>query len=293
MNSFTFNHWILAARLKTLSTVFAPIFLISAFSYRFYSVDWVVFFTALLATFFIQVGTNFANDYYDYISGADSFREAGFKRATQSGLISPSHMKRAFILMFCCAFLSGIYLMYLGGPVIVLIGICSILFGYLYTGGPYPLGYHGLGDLTVFLFYGPVAVLGMQFLYISHITFSGFMLSLVPGFLSVGILVVNNLRDIESDKKANKLTLAVRFGKRFSQLEYCICLFFPLIISIGFMMVYKHYLYVFISIIPFLVFSTLFVRIFTARDSDLNHVLVDTSKLLFFQSTFLSLGLIL
>ncbi len=175
---------------------------------------------AALGALFIQIGTNFANDYFDFKKGTDDGDRLGPTRATQAGWVTPSAMKTATAIAFGIAFLIGIYLVFRGGWPVVAIGLTSILFGVLYTGGPCPLGYNGLADIFVLIFFGPVAVGGTYYVQTLTITTPVIMAGLAPGLFSVAILTVNNLRDIENDRAGGKKTLAVRFGKRFSIVEY-------------------------------------------------------------------------
>jgi 1,4-dihydroxy-2-naphthoate octaprenyltransferase len=189
---------------------------------------------ALVGAVLIQVGTNFANDYYDAVKGADTDDREGFTRVTAGGLIEPAQVRRATIVTFGLAILVGTYLVYVGGLPIVVVGLSSIAAGVLYTGGPYPYGYHGLGDLFVFVFFGLVAVTGTY--YVQAVTATADPLTLgVPagtvtldavlagaavGALATCILVVNNIRDRETDREAGKRTLAVILGYRLSRVEY-------------------------------------------------------------------------
>ncbi len=178
---------------------------------------------ALWGAIWIQIGTNFSNDYFDYSSGADKGERLGPLRVTQAGLVSPSTMKRATALAFGLAFAAGIYLVWRGGWPVVAVGLCSILFGLMYTGGPYPLGYHGWGDIFVLIFFGPVAVAGTYYVQTLQVDWRPVIAGLAPGLLSVAILTVNNLRDIETDRAAGKKTLPARFGRAFARLEFLLC----------------------------------------------------------------------
>ncbi|AKH97796.1 1,4-dihydroxy-2-naphthoate polyprenyltransferase [Halanaeroarchaeum sulfurireducens] len=189
---------------------------------------------ALLGAELIQIGTNFANDYFDAIKGADTDERDGFTRVTQSGLIPPQQVKLATMVTYGLAFLIGVYLVAVGGVPIVIIGLASILAGITYTGGPYPFGYHGLGDLFVFVFFGVVAVTGTYYVQAASLLAGAFPLGIPPGTitrdvivaslpmgaLNTAILVINNVRDIETDRATGKITLAVRLGYNGSRLEY-------------------------------------------------------------------------
>jgi len=182
----------------------------------------------------IQIGTNFANDYYDAIQGADTEAREGFTRVTQAGIIAPESVKRAMYLTFAAAIAVGSYLVYIGGLPILIIGLVSVASGIAYTGGPYPLGYHGLGDLFVFVFFGVIAVMGTYYVQAAAlvaaplsttippgtVTWTAFLASLPVAAISTNILVVNNIRDKKEDTTTGKRTLAVRFGYRVSRLEY-------------------------------------------------------------------------
>ncbi len=177
----------------------------------------------LIGALLIQVGTNLANDYSDGIKGTDSER-LGPPRAVASGLIEPQVMKGAIILTFLAVGIPGLYIIYRGGWPFLVIGLASIVCGLAYTGGPYPLGYHGWGELFVLVFFGPVAVGGTYYLQTYVLPPEVLIASLAPGLLSVAILTVNNLRDIEGDHEAGKKTLAVRFGVLFAKAEYVLCI---------------------------------------------------------------------
>ncbi|MDH3889933.1 MAG: 1,4-dihydroxy-2-naphthoate polyprenyltransferase [candidate division Zixibacteria bacterium] len=218
--------WFSAARPKTLPAAVAPVIIGTSMAYA----DGVMVILPALAALFgavmIQIGTNLANDYYDFIKGADRADRIGPTRLTQAGLISPRSMKRAAFVVFGIAMLAGCYLVWRGGWPIVAVGLTSILFGVLYTGGPFPLGYHGLGELFVLVFFGPVAVAGAYYVQALNINFAPIMAGLAPGLISVAILVVNNLRDIDNDRAAGKRTLAVRLGRTFARWEYTLSVLF-------------------------------------------------------------------
>ena len=177
-------------------------------------------FAALAGALLIQIGTNFANDYFDYLKGADNEERLGPLRVTQAGYVAPKTMFRNFVLTFGFAALVGLSLVYRGGWPIVLIGLLSIASGILYTAGPWPLGYLGLGDLFVLIFFGPVAVCGTFYVQALEVPEIVFYAGLGPGMLATALLAVNNLRDEPTDRKAGKLTLAVRFGPAFARAEY-------------------------------------------------------------------------
>lgn len=177
---------------------------------------------ALLGALLIQIGTNLANDVFDYQKGADTTARLGPLRVTQAGLLSPGQVLAGMWLTFGLAVLIGIYLVVLGGWPIVVIGLLSIASGIAYTGGPFPLGYRGLGDLFVFIFFGLVAVCGTYYVQAGAVSTAAWWASVPIGLLATAILVVNNLRDIDTDRAAGKKTLAVRFGAKGAQAEYAL-----------------------------------------------------------------------
>lgn len=189
---------------------------------------------ALVGAALIQIGTNFANDYYDAVKGVDTDDREGFTRVTQSGLIPPAQVKRAMYATFALAILVGVYLVWVGGVPILAIGLASVVSGIAYAGGPYPLGSHGLGDLFVFVFFGVVAVMGTFYVQAASVlaapfptaipagtvTLAAFVASLPVAAVSTNIMVVNNVRDLETDREAGKTTLAVLLGYRASRAEF-------------------------------------------------------------------------
>ncbi len=226
----TLSIWLLAARPKTLWAGIAPVLIGSVLAYADNQFHFLSAFAALLGSIFIQIGTNFANDYYDFKKGADTHHRIGPTRATQAGLVKPKAMLKATTIMFTIAFCIGIYIVYRGGWPIVTIGLFSILFGVLYTGGPFPIGYLGLGELFVLFFFGIIAVAGTYWVQALTINSAVILAGIPPGLLSSAVLVVNNLRDVVTDKAANKRTLAVRFGASFARFEYVSCVLLAIII---------------------------------------------------------------
>jgi 1,4-dihydroxy-2-naphthoate polyprenyltransferase len=216
--------WLLAARPKTLWAGMCPVLIGTAMAYAAGALHLASAIAALLGAVLIQIGTNFANDYYDFLKGADTEERVGPTRATQAGLVTPVQMRNATALVLALAFVVGLYLVYRGGWPILLIGVLSIAFAVLYTGGPYPLAYLGLGDVFVLVFFGPVAVGGTYYVQALELPGEVLIAGLAPGLFSVAILTVNNLRDIESDRRSGKRTLPARFGMRFGRAEYAVAL---------------------------------------------------------------------
>ena len=214
--------WLMAARVRTLPAAIAPVLVGTAAAVEQAGELPRVggFVVALLGSILIQIGTNLANDYSDARRGADTADRLGPVRVTSTGLVTPRRVLVATWLAFAAAVACGVYLAFLAGPVILLIGALSIAAGVLYTGGPRPYGYAGLGELFVFLFFGLVAVNGSYYVQLEEIDFLPVGLSVAVGFLSTAILVVNNLRDIDTDRRADKRTLAVRIGRERTRRFY-------------------------------------------------------------------------
>jgi 1,4-dihydroxy-2-naphthoate octaprenyltransferase len=183
-------------------------------------VRWGALAAALLGAVFIQVGTNLANDVFDHEKGADTAERLGPTRVTQAGLLTPAEVRRGMMVAFGLAVAAGAYLVAVGGPVIVAIGLASIASGVAYTGGPYPLGYNGLGDVFVFVFFGLVAVCGTAFVATGALPMLAWWAAVPVGALATAVLVVNNVRDRSTDVRAGKRTLVVRFGRAFGVAEY-------------------------------------------------------------------------
>jgi 1,4-dihydroxy-2-naphthoate octaprenyltransferase len=212
--------WILAARVPTLPAAVVPVLVGTAAAWADGYFRAGPFVAALVAALLIQIGTNLANDYFDFRKGADTAERLGPIRITQSALVPPETVRTATIVTFGAAALIGGYLTVVGGLPILVIGVLSIAAGVLYTGGPWPLAYHGLGDLTVFVFFGLVAVVGTAYLLAGSVGPATLVYALPVAALVTAILVVNNLRDIATDRVARKYTLAVRLGPRGTRIEY-------------------------------------------------------------------------
>jgi 1,4-dihydroxy-2-naphthoate octaprenyltransferase len=215
-----FRIWLMAARPRTLPAAVAPVLVgtaLAGFAHVFHPLR---FLAALLSAIFIQVGTNLSNDYSDARRGADTEDRLGPVRVTAGGLVPPKQVLVATYLTFGLAVLAGIYLIVVAGWQLLLVGAASILAGVLYTGGPRPYGYEGLGEVFVFLFFGIVAVAGSFFVQVKHLPWEAFALAVPVGLLASAILVVNNFRDIDTDRRAGKRTLAVRLGRERTRMLY-------------------------------------------------------------------------
>ncbi|MGE0784984.1 MAG: 1,4-dihydroxy-2-naphthoate polyprenyltransferase [Sandaracinaceae bacterium] len=216
--------WLKASRPATLTAAVVPVAVGTACAHLEHGLAWMPALAALFGAIWIQIGTNFANDVYDAEKGADTEERLGPPRAVATGAISARAMKGAMIFAFACASLCGVYLVATAGWPILVIGVLSILSGIAYTGGPYPLGYHGLGDVFVFVFFGLVAVCGTAFVQLHSVPTSAWIASVPVGALATAILVVNNLRDRETDAVVGKRTLAVRLGAKGVITQYALLL---------------------------------------------------------------------
>ncbi len=213
--------WIMAARPRTLPAAISPVIVGTAVAVA--AVDSLrvgAFVAALLGSIFIQIGTNLANDYSDAKRGADAVDRLGPVRVTAAGLVAPRRVLAATWIAFGAAVAAGIYLAILAGPIILAVGAASIVAGVLYTGGPRPYGYEGLGEVFVFVFFGLVAVNGSYFVQLERLDVLPAALSVLIGLLTSAILIVNNIRDMDTDRRAGKLTFAVRAGRRRARLVF-------------------------------------------------------------------------
>ena len=214
----------LAIRPRTLPAAAAGVIMGSALAWRdgFFRLDGAL--TCLLSALLLQIGSNLANDVFDFERGADTSERLGPVRVTQAGLLRPSQVKIGMIVVFALAAVFGLYLVWLGGWPIAMIGIAAILSAIAYTGGPFPLGYYGLGDLFVFMFFGLASVAGTYYIQAGFVSAAAWWMTIPPGLIITAILVVNNLRDLENDRKAGKRTLAVMLGEPATKTQYLICM---------------------------------------------------------------------
>ncbi len=294
MNTSNLKIWVEAARPKTLAAAFVPVLIGATIAYQDELINWMATTVALLCAFLIQIGTNFANDYFDFVKGADTDERIGFERATAKGLISPKTMLNATIICMALAFIFGLYLVWIGGTVVLIIGLFSLLFGVLYTGGPFPLGYNGLGDLFVFIFFGIVAVMTTYYVNALAWSMDTFWASLAVGALCTNILVVNNLRDVEQDKIAGKKTLGVLFGETMLKVEYTFMLILAFAIPAHFYFQLDYEVWIFF---PFLILPVALLHtktIWTETEKrNLNQQLEKTAKFMTIFGLLFSIGIIL
>ncbi|MEM7410177.1 MAG: 1,4-dihydroxy-2-naphthoate polyprenyltransferase [Myxococcota bacterium] len=212
--------WWLASRPRTLPLAVAPVAVGTAVAAHTAEPQWLPALGALAGALCLQIGSNFVNDFADAEKGADTEARQGPPRAVQQGWLTAHQMRRGAVLAFGLAFLVGLYLVAVGGWPILALGLVSIAAGYAYTGGPYPLGYHGLGDVAVFLFFGLGAVCGTVWVQLGTLPLEAWWAALPVGALATAVLCVNNLRDVATDRVAGKRTLAVRFGETAARAEY-------------------------------------------------------------------------
>lgn len=285
--------WWIACRPKTLSAAAVPVAVGSAVAYRLGGFAWQPALAALVGALLLQIGSNFANDVFDFEKGADTHARLGPLRAVQAGLVTPRAMRRGMVLVFGLALLVGVYLTLVAGPVIVLIGLLSIASAILYTAGPYPLGYHGLGDVFVLIFFGFVAVCGTVFVQLNTVPALAIWAAIPVGSLATAILVVNNVRDRNTDVLANKRTLAVRFGSRAGQIEYLLLIVAAYLVPLLLMVQGELGMLAALpcSTLPWAVVLTR--RVFRDRGALLNRSLVGTAQLLLVFGVLFALALTL
>jgi 1,4-dihydroxy-2-naphthoate octaprenyltransferase len=286
--------WLLAARPRTLPVALAPVLVGTALALAEGAARALPAVAALLGALLLQVGANFANDLFDSEKGADGDDRIGPPRAMQLGLVSARQMRFAIGCSFGAAALLGAYLVFVGGWPIVAIGLASIAAGLAYTGGPFPFGYRGLGDIAVFLFFGPVAVAGSHYVQVLSASWLALAASLPIGALATAILVVNNLRDIDSDARVGKRTLAVRIGPRATRFEYAGLLTFAYAMVPGFWLLgfASPWVTLPLSTLPWAL--RLARRIAASSDGPgLNQALADTARLTLAFSLLFSIGWLL
>lgn len=283
--------WWIAIRPKTLPAAIVPVLVGVACAAHVGQVRWAPSLAALTGALLLQIGSNFANDVYDFEKGADGHERVGPARAVASGYISPQAMKRGMGLVFGLALLVGLYLTVTSGPLIMLIGVASIVAAIAYTGGPYPLGYNGLGEVFVLLFFGFVAVCGTCFVNLGRVPELGVWSSIPVGALASAILVVNNVRDEDTDRRSGKRTLVVRFGRRSGIVQYAVFLGLAYLAPL---LLVSRQLAHFAVLAPLLTlpWGLRLLRALSAqRGPALNATLAQTAQLLLAYGVLLSMGL--
>lgn len=283
------NPWIQAARPKTLFASIGPVILGTSIAFKNYDIFLTdIFVITLICALLLQISSNYINDYFDSVKGTDNEDRLGPLRVTQHGLLTTTQIQKGFMTTLGLALLLGMYLMINGGTPIILIGLSSMWFAYAYTGGPFPLSYNGLGEVAAFVFFGPVAVMGTTYLQSHVFDLPTFIIGCGVGFISALILAINNLRDIHSDAKTTKKTLAVIFGESFQRRLALSFLLFANLAVIGFALLQNNY-YLLLTLILVIPFLKTWKHIYQGEISkELNNRLAETGKYLFLYCLVLS-----
>jgi 1,4-dihydroxy-2-naphthoate octaprenyltransferase len=292
-NKNIFNSWLLASRPKTLLAAVVPVMVGSALAIsmkRFFLPYSIV---ALLCSILIQIGTNFTNDLYDYLKGSDTVKRKGPRRVLAAGLISVKEMKLAIILVFGLTFLLGLYLVYSVGLLILWVGIFAILAGIIYTAGPFPLAYNGLGDVFVFIFFGIIGTMGTFYIHTQEISLLAVVVSIPAGALITNILVVNNYRDIEEDREANKKTLAVLMGRVFSRWQFILLVTLAYLTTILLHIYFNYSIWILLPLSTIPIAVILIKMFYTLNGEELNKTLELSAKFAGLFGLLFSIGLIL
>lgn len=285
--------WIMAARPATLTAAFAPVAVGTACAWRVGGFRWDAALAALIGALLIQIATNFANDMFDFEKGADTEERLGPTRAAQAGLLSVAQLRRGIIVSFALALGTGVYLTWIAGPAVVAIGLASMAAGLAYTGGPFPLAYNGLGDVFVMVFFGFVAVCGTTFVQALYVPETAWLASIPIGALATGILVVNNVRDFEGDRRAGKTTLVVRFGRSGGVQEYALLLLASYATPIVLYLLGLSSVWVCLPLLTLPWALRLFRSVVNDRGVALNRTLAATAKLLSVFGVLLAIGIVL
>lgn len=286
--------WLLASRPKTLWAAVAPVLIGIAMAFEAGKGHTGAALAALFGGVMLQIAANLSNDYLDYLKGKDTSERLGPMRVTQAGLVSPNTMKYATVIVFALAFLAGVYLVWHAGWPIVVIGLLSMLFAFLYTAGPYPLGYHGWGDIFALVFFGPVAAGGTYYAQVLEITPEVIVAGLAPGLFSVALLTVNNLRDADADARTGKKTLAVRFGKGFARVEYIVSILLAiLVVPLVLFVMTRSHTWSLVSLLTIIPATVAFKSIYRDAGRTLNTTLATTGKLNLLFAILFSIGWLL
>jgi 1,4-dihydroxy-2-naphthoate polyprenyltransferase len=287
----SFRAWVLAARPPTLFAAVVPVLVGTACAASAGSFRPLPALAAMTGALLLQIAANFANDVFDYEKGADTEERLGPVRAVQAGLLTPGSVRRGLWVTLGLSLLVGVYLTAVAGPLIVAIGLSSMLAAVAYTGGPYPLGYHGLGDVFVMLFFGFVAVAGTTFVQAGEITPLSLWAAVPVGALATAILVVNNLRDRETDARAGKRTLAVRLGERGALFEYALLLALAYAVPLALFATGRAGVTALAPLVTLPLGAVLVRSVARERGRALNPLLKRTALLLFAHGALFALGL--
>lgn len=285
------KYWLLATRPKTLPAGLVPVLLGSSLAFESGKLRiWLAILT-LICSVILQIIANFVNEIYDYEKGADTEERLGPQRMVASGLISIEEMKKGVLFASCAALLLGTAIVIMSSLWILLVGIICLAFAWMYTGGPYPLAYHGYGDLLVFVFFGIVAVNFSYFVQTLYLSPTVLLASIAPGLLSMNILGINNFRDIETDRKAGKMTLSLRLGHDNCIILYQALLFGAFCVPILLSVVQKSWW----NLLPLLALPYGYIltrRMEIFHGKELNEVLAGSGKLVFIHGILSCLGFI-
>lgn len=283
--------WWSAARPKTLGAAFAPVFLGACLAYDAGVLDLGLVAACLVGAVTLQLGTNFANDYFDFVKGADNEDRLGPVRATAAGWVTPEQMRLATVLVYVALVPTAVYLTLAGGWPILVIGIASVVASIAYTGGPFPLAYLGLGDVFVLAFFGPIAVGGTFYTQALTVTPEAVITGLMPGLIATALLAVNNLRDVPTDRVANKRTLAVRFGETFARWQIAFCLVVPIVVlPLVLVGMSAGHLGALVSLVAIVPAASIVRRVWSETGTALVPVLGDVGKVLLVHSVLFGLG---
>ena len=292
----SFAAWWMASRPPTLAAAVVPVAVGAACAFALGGFRWAPTLAALFGAIWIQIGTNFANDVFDFEKGADTIERLGPTRAVQAGLLSPAAMRRGMWAAFAVALACGVAMAWFSAWPILVVGVVSILAGIAYTGGPYPLGYNGLGDIFVMLFFGFVAVVGTAWVNLLEMPALAFWAAIPVGALSTNILAVNNLRDREGDAAVGKRTLVARFGRRFGEVEYALMLLLAYAVPVVLFVADEKLLganlggQVLAPLLTLPLAGRLMGQVLAREGRELNATLVGSAKLLVFHGGLLALG---
>lgn len=284
--------WWLAIRPKTLPAAVGPVAVGTAVAVADDHFLAIPALGCFLGAMLLQIGVNLANDYFDFKNNIDSEERQGPIRVTQSGLIPPEDVKRAMIICLVLAALVFLYLGVVGGPPIIFVGIASVLAALAYSGGPYPIASNGLGEIFVFIFFGLVAVGGTYYIQAKDLTTVALMAAVPPGLLITAIMVVNNLRDIDTDKKAGKNTLAVILGRYRTIVEYKILIGASYLIPMLMLMMGMADAFILLPFTTLPMARALIIKVECDLGSNLNELLASTARLSLLYSVMFSFGLV-
>lgn len=282
--------WLLAIRPRTLPAAIGPVLVGTALVTGDQAFHTGPALASLLVALLLQIGSNLANDVFDFKKGLDTKERTGPVRVTQAGLLTPRQVLAGMWITFALSFFIGLYLIWIGGWPILAIGVLAIITAIAYTGGPYPLGYHGLGEILVFIFFGPVAVCGTYYVQAGYISASAWWASIPMGLLITAILVVNNFRDLETDKKGGKRTLAVRLGYVGARREYAFLIIASLTIPLIMWLSGKHSAWILLPWISLFLVKPLMSDMRTKKGVPLNSTLAGTARLSLVFGILFSIG---